>query len=231
VKAQDEILAFVLFLNQIPEGRHQFVQLVPEVVGKLLPRHPQLDHHPLVPFVIDQEVAMEEKAAVFLKVRARDGFAPRKFSIESRGPQDDVLTVERAVALTNRHRCLPRVVPHGCEAIRLAIEAGDSGARALRSVSIEEDEIGLQKLALLDHVLLACCFGHDRLAIHWEECLHHVPLAGHLREQLLAGARSVRRLVLIVGLLRDRRGGDEQNRCNPFRHARDDMRTLPALHA
>jgi hypothetical protein len=33
-----------------------------------------------------------------------------------------------------------------------------------------------------------------------------------------------------VGLLRDRRSGDEKNRCNPFRHARDDMRTLRALH-
>jgi hypothetical protein len=42
---------------------------------KLLPRHPQLDHHPLLPFVIDHEMAMQEKAAVFLKVRARDGLA------------------------------------------------------------------------------------------------------------------------------------------------------------
>jgi hypothetical protein len=39
-------------------------------------RHPQLDHHPLVPFVIDREMAMKEKAAVFLKVRARRSCAP-----------------------------------------------------------------------------------------------------------------------------------------------------------
>jgi hypothetical protein len=122
--------------------------------GKLLPRQPQLDHHPLLPFVIDHEMAMEEKVAVFLKVRARDGLAPRTVGIEGRGPQDDVLAVERAVALANRHRRLPRVVPHGGEAIRFGIEAGDSGAGALRSVSTEEGEIRLQKLAVLNHVLL-----------------------------------------------------------------------------
>jgi hypothetical protein len=200
-------------------------------VGKLLPRHPELDHHALVPFVIDQEVAMEQKASIFLEVRAGDGLAPGTFGIESRGPQDDVLTVERAIALTNRHRRLSRVVPHGCEAIRLWIEAGDSGARALGSVRIEEGEIGLQKLAVLNHVLLAHRFGHDRLAVRREERLHHIPLAGHLREQLLTGARRVRRLVLIVGLLRDRRSSDEQNRRNPFRHTRDDKRTLRVLRA
>src|SRR5207248_8888893 len=103
-------------------------------------------------------MAVEEQAAVFLKMCARDGLAPGTLLIQRRGPQDDVLAVERAVALTDGHRRLPRVVPHGCEAIRLRIEAGDSGARALGSVRIEEGEIGLQKLAVLDHVLLARCF-------------------------------------------------------------------------
>jgi hypothetical protein len=66
-------------------------------LGQLLPRHPQLDHHPLLPFVIDQEMAMEEKAAVFLKVRTRNSLAPRMLGIEGRGPQDDVLAVECAL--------------------------------------------------------------------------------------------------------------------------------------
>ena len=52
-----------------------------------------------------------------------------------------------------------------------------------------------------------------------------------MREQLLTCARSVRRLVLIVGLLRHRRSSDQQHRENPFHHARDDMRTSQALHA
>ena len=43
------------------------------------------------------------------------------------------------------------------------IEAGDSGAGALRSVRIEEGEIGPQKLAVLNHVLLTRAFS-TRLA-------------------------------------------------------------------
>jgi hypothetical protein len=82
--------------------------------------------------------------------------------IEGRGPQDNVLDIERAVALANRHRRLPRVVPHGGETIRFGIEAGDSRAGALRSVNIEEGEIRLQELAVLDHVLLTLAFRHDR---------------------------------------------------------------------
>lgn len=103
-------------------------------LAKLLPRHPQLDDHPLLPFVIDQKVAMEENAAVFLKVRARDGFAAGVLGIERRRPQDDVLAVERAVALANRHRRLPRVVPYRSEAIRLGIEAGDSGTGSSQKI-------------------------------------------------------------------------------------------------
>ncbi len=80
--------------------------------------------------------------------------------------------------------------------------------------------IGLQKLAVLHHVLLADRFCDDRLPIGREERLDHVPIAHELREQLLTGARRVRRLILIVGLLRDRRSGDEQNRGNPFRYGR-----------
>ena len=38
---------------------------------------------------------------------------------------------------------LPRIVPHRREAIRLGIEAGDPGSRALRSIRVEESEIGL----------------------------------------------------------------------------------------
>ena len=185
---------------------------------KLLPRHPKLDHHPLLPFVIDHEMAMEENAAVFLKVRARDGLAPRTVGIEGRGPQDDVLAVEGAVALANRHRSLPRVVPHGGEAIRFGIEAGDSGADALRSAGIEEGEIGLQKLAVLDHVLLTRAFRHDRISVHREKRLDEVPVTRKLREEPLTGTRSVRRFVLIVGLLRYRNSGNEQRRRNPFLH-------------
>src|SRR5215469_16981516 len=108
-------------------------------------------------------MAMEQNAAVFLKVGARDGLAPRTVGVEGRRPKHDVLAVERAVALANRHRRLPRVVPHGGEAIRLRIKAGDSSASALRSIRIEEGEIRLQKLAVLDHVLLTRAFRHDRL--------------------------------------------------------------------
>ena len=84
---------------------------------------------------------MEEKAAVFPKVRTCYGFAPRVLGIEGRVPQDDVFAVERAVALANRHRGALRVVPHGGEAIRFGIEARDSGAGALGSVGIDEGKI------------------------------------------------------------------------------------------
>jgi hypothetical protein len=47
-----------------------------------------------LPFVIDYEMAMTRKAAVFLKVRTRDGLTSRMLGIERRGPQDDVLAVE-----------------------------------------------------------------------------------------------------------------------------------------
>src|SRR5215831_8875299 len=170
--------------------------------GGLLPRQPQLDHHPLLPLVIDHEMAMEEKPAVVLKVGTRDGLAPRTVGIEGRGPKHDVLAVERAVALANRHGGLLRVVPDGGEATRFGIEAGNSGAGALRPVRIEEGEIRLQKLAVLDHVLLTCAFGHDRLSLVREKRLDDVPVAGKLREQPLTATRSVRRFVLIVGLLR-----------------------------
>ena len=177
---------------------------------------------------------MEEKAAVFLEVCAGDGLAAGTFGIECRRPENDVLAVESAVALTDRHCRLPRVVPNGGEAIALRIEAGDSRACALGSVRIGEREIGLQKLAVLDHVLLAYGFRHDRLPIGGEECLHDIPLADELCQQLLTGARSVRRLVLIMALLRDRhphertfgasggpcdrRSRDEQNRYDASCH-------------
>ena len=150
---------------------------------------------------------MQEDAAVFLKVCARDGLAPGMLGIEGRGPQDDVFAVERAVALANRHRRLVRVVPHGGEAIRFGIETGDSGAGGLRSVGIEEGKIRLQKLAILDHVLLTHAVRRDRLPVHREERLDDVPVPRKLREELLTGAGHVRRLILIVGLLRDRGSG------------------------
>jgi hypothetical protein len=31
----------------------------PDTLGKLLPRHPQFDHHPLLAFVINHEMTME----------------------------------------------------------------------------------------------------------------------------------------------------------------------------
>jgi hypothetical protein len=45
-------------------------------------------------FPFNHEMAMEEKAAVFLKVRTHDGLAPKMLGIEGRGRQDDVLAVE-----------------------------------------------------------------------------------------------------------------------------------------
>jgi hypothetical protein len=187
-------------------------------LGQLLPRHAGFDHQPLVALVVDQEMAMEEDAAVFFEMRAGDGLAPRMFGIEGRGPEDDVFAVESAIALANGHGGLVRVVPHGGEAIRFGIETGDSGAGGLRTVFIEEGEVGLQKLAVLDHELLAGTFRDARLSLHGEEGLDDVPVACKLREQLLAGARSVRGLVLIVGLLRDGGSGRYQRDDNPFPH-------------
>jgi hypothetical protein len=60
-------------------------------------------------------MAMEEKTAIFLKARSREGLAPLMLGSEGRAKQDDVLAVEGAVALANRHRRLPPVVPHGRE--------------------------------------------------------------------------------------------------------------------
>jgi len=120
--------------------------------------------------------------------------------------------------LANRHRRLLRVVPHGGETIRFRIEAGDSGAGGLLSVSVEEGKIRLQKLPVLDHVLSTRAIRHDRLPVHREERLDDLPVASKLREQFLTGARSVRRLILIVGLLRDRSSGNKQRRDNPFPH-------------
>ena len=161
---------------------------------------------------------MQEEAAVFLEMRARNGLPPWTFRVEGRGPKDDILAVERAVALTDRHRRLSGVVPHRGEAITLRIEAGDSRARTLRSVRIDKREIGLQKLAVLDHVLLARSLRHDRLSVRREERLHHIPIARKFSEQLLTGSRRICRLVLIVGLLRNQRRGEEQGQCDPFRH-------------
>lgn len=84
---------------------------------------------------------------------------------------------------------------------------------------IEEGEIRLQELAVLDHVLLTTAFRHDRLPVHQEERLDDVPVARKLHEQPLTGTRRVRRLVLIVALLRDRRSNSEQRRGNPFLHS------------
>ena len=172
---------------------------LPPPQGKLLARHPQLDHHPLLAFVIDHEMAMEKNTAVFFEVCARDRLASRMLGIEGRGPQDDVLAVERAIALANRHRRLPRVIPRSGEAIGFGIEAGDSCAGCLRSVRIEEGEIRLEKLAVLDHELLARTFRHDRLPALRKERLDHVPVPGKLREQFLTGTGSVRRLVFDCG--------------------------------
>jgi hypothetical protein len=163
---------------------------------------------------------MEENATVLLKMRARHGLSPRMIGVEGCSPQDDILAVEGAVALANRHRRLSRVVPHGGEAIRFGIEAGNSSASALRSIWIEEGEIRLQKLAVLDHVLLTRSFCLDRFSVYWKEGLNEVPVAHELREQLLAGAGCVWRLVLIVSLLRHHRNGNEQNRKNEIFHSK-----------
>jgi len=161
---------------------------------------------------------MEEDAAIFFKVGARDGIAAGMFGIEGRGPQDDVLAVKGAVALANGHGGLVRVVPHGGEAIRFGIEAGDSCAGRFRSVRIYESEIRLQKPAVLDHVLFTGAVRHARLPVHREERFDDVPVARKLREQLLTGTRPVRRLILIVGLLRGGGSGCQQRHENPFPH-------------
>jgi hypothetical protein len=83
---------------------------------------------------------------------------------------------------------LPRVEPYGGEAIRFGVEPGDSGAGGFCSVRIEEGEIRLEKLAVLDHVLLARAFLRDRVPVAREECLDDVPVARKLGEQLLTGA-------------------------------------------
>ena len=126
---------------------------------------------------------MKKLSRVFLKVGASHGLAARTFNVERRGPQHDVLAIKRAVALADRHRRLPRVVPHRCEAIRFRVEAGDSGSRTFCSIRIEEREIRLQELAVLDQVLLAHRLGDDGLSIHREERLHDIPLAGELGEK------------------------------------------------
>ena len=64
-----------------------------------------------VAFVVDREMTMAEKAAVFFKMCARQGLAPGMFGIERRSPPDDVVAIERAVTLSNRHRGLSRVPP------------------------------------------------------------------------------------------------------------------------
>jgi hypothetical protein len=102
------------------------------------------------------------------------------------------------------------------EAIRFGIEAGDSGAGGLCSVTIAEGEIRLQKLAVLDHVLLARAVRHDRLPVRREERFDDIPVTHKLREQLLTGACPVPRLLLIVGLLRDCGSGKKQSCDNPF---------------
>jgi hypothetical protein len=62
-------------------------------------------------------MTMEKNAAVFLKVSACDGSATGMLRVEGSVKQDDVLAVECAVALANRHRRLPGVVPHSRKAI------------------------------------------------------------------------------------------------------------------
>jgi len=192
--------------------------LLASVERQLLPRHPELDHHPLLSLLIDQEMAVEEKTAIFFKVRSRYGLATGMLRFEGRGPQDDVLAVKRAIALANGHCRLPRVIPHGSEAIRFGIETGDSGPGARRSFRIEKGEIRLQKFAVLDHVLLTRALCHNRLPLHREEGLDDIPVARELPEQLLTRPRRIRRLVLIVSLLSDCRTSNEQSRKNPFFH-------------
>jgi hypothetical protein len=97
-------------------------------------------------------------------------------------PQNDVLTIERSVALSNRHCRLSRVVPDGGKAIRFGIEAGDSSAGTLGPISIEEREIRLQELAVLDHILLTRSFRYNRFPIHREERFDYVPVARKLHE-------------------------------------------------
>ena len=56
-----------------------------EEAAELFPSQSQLNHHPFLPFVVDQVMAMEQHAAVVLKVCACDSFAPRIIGIECRG--------------------------------------------------------------------------------------------------------------------------------------------------
>ena len=173
-----------------------------------------------LPLVVDEEMAMEEDAAVFFEVGAGDGFAAGTVGFERRSPQDDVLAIEGAVALANGHGGLAGVEPDGGEAVGFGIEAGDAGAGAFGPVRIEEGEVGLQEFAVLDHELFALAFGDDGLSVRGEEAFNDVPVAHKLREEFLPGAGRVGRLVLIVGLLRSGEGGDEEGGGDdPFLHS------------
>src|SRR5690348_16928573 len=134
-------------------------------------------------------MAMKQKATVLLEVGTSDSLAAGTFDVERGGPQYDVLSIEGAVALADRHCRLPRVVPHRCEAIRFRVEAGDSGSGTFCSISIEECEVRLQELAVLNHVLLARRLCHNGFSIRGEKRLDHIPLSRKLRQELLTGPR------------------------------------------
>src|SRR5262249_2394646 len=160
-------------------------------------------------------MTMQEQAATRLKMCARDCLAPRSVGIERGGPQHDVLAVESAVALTNGHDRLMRVVPDRGEAIRLRIKPGDSGPGRLRAVWIDEAQILLQKLAGVHHDLLAGALRDDGRAGRRHERPDDVPVAGELCKELLTGARRVRWLVLLLRPLTHDRTGKEYCGENP----------------
>ena len=120
--------------------------------------------------------------AVVFEVGAGYGFVAGAIGVEGCGPEDDGFAVERAVALADGHGGLLGVVPDGGEFIGLGVKAGDAGAGAFSSVGVEEGEVGLQELAVLDHVLLAGALGDDGGSGGGEEGLRHVPVAGILGE-------------------------------------------------
>jgi hypothetical protein len=55
---------------------------------KLLPRHPEFDYHTLVSFIVDKEMAIEEKAASSSMCARATVLLPRVLGVEGRSPQE-----------------------------------------------------------------------------------------------------------------------------------------------
>src|SRR5579875_2201995 len=182
------------------------------------PRHAHLKDHPLLALALKQQVLVKKDAAALFEMCAGDGLASRMVRIKRGGPENNVFSIKCAIALANGQCGLPRVVPHGGEAIRFKVESRNASARSLCSVGIHECEFGLKKLTVMYHILPAGSFGYDGLSGPGEKGLDYIPFACKLRKKFLAGARQAWRLILILVLLRKQRCGNQQRRGDPFLH-------------